>query len=336
MNFEFSIIIPVYNRPQEIQELLASCVDVTGINCCEIVIVEDGSEQTCQSIVETYKRDLNLSYYFKTNSGPGDSRNYGMRKAKTDYFIILDSDVLLPKNYIINIKNHLNLHFVHCFGGPDKAHQSFSEVQKAINYSMTSFWTTGGVRGREKQKKGFQPRSFNMGLSKKAFQDSGGFSSIHPGEDPDLSLRLKELGYQTDLFSDCYVYHKRRINWQKFANQVYKFGLVRPILNLWHPNSHKMIFYLPSVFSLGFLFAIGLILLDVYVLFLVYGFYFIFVLIDAFVQTKSLKIACYAVWAICIQFFGYGFAFLKSSLALYIFKHKPEKKYPFLFYKSTT
>ena len=143
---------------------------------------------------------MHISYFYKANSGPGDSRNFGMKNAKADYFIILDSDVLLPEDYILNIKNNFKQEYVDCFGGPDRAHQNFSAVQKAINYAMTSFWTTGGVRGNKHHRKGFQPRSFNMGLSKKAFLKSGGFSNIHPGEDPDLSLRLNKMGFQTHYF----------------------------------------------------------------------------------------------------------------------------------------
>lgn len=333
MKFEFSIIIPVYNRPNEIDELLRSCLSVQNIHCCEIVIIEDGSDLNCKSVIKTYQDQLTISYFFKSNTGPGDSRNFGMKNAKADYFIILDSDVLLPEDYILNIKNNLKQEYVDCFGGPDRAHQNFSAVQKAINYAMTSFWTTGGVRGNKHHQKGFQHRSFNMGLSRQAFLKSGGFSSIHPGEDPDLSLRLNTLGFQTTLFFDCYVYHKRRINWHSFAKQVYKFGLVRPILNLWHPQTHKLVFYFPTLFCLGLLLAIISLILNIYWFLVIYIFYFIFVLTDAFFKNKSLIIALYAVWAVIIQFFAYGYAFMKSTIMLFILKIEPEKMYPFLFFK---
>lgn len=334
MKYEFSIIIPVYNRPGEIDELLQSCLLVKAIDCCEIVVIEDGSSVNCKSVVESYQNQLHITYLFKPNSGPGDSRNYGMKSAKANYFIILDSDVLLPNNYIINIKNNLKLQYVDCFGGSDKAHQSFSPVQKSINYALTSFWTTGGVRGDKNRRKDFQPRSFNMGLSKKAFLKSEGFSNIHPGEDPDLSLRLKKLGFQTSLFIDCYVYHKRRINWYSFAKQVYKFGLVRPILNQWHPQAHKLLFYFPSLFSLGFILAFALIFFDMVWLIWVYAFYFIFVFTDALIKNMNLKMALYALWAVMIQFFSYGYAFMKSTILCLVLKKKPEKIFPFLFFKN--
>ncbi len=334
MKYEFSIIIPVYNRPTEIHELLNSCLQVKDINACEIVIVEDGSDITCESILKDFKNRLNISYYFKPNSGPGDSRNFGMNKAKAKYYIILDSDVLLPINYIINIKNNLQSQYVDCFGGPDRAHDSFSTVQKSINYAMTSFWTTGGVRGRDSQKKNFQPRSFNMGLSKNAFIKSGGFSNIHPGEDPDLSLRLQKLGFKTALFLDCFVYHKRRVDWRLFTKQIYKFGLVRPILNSWHPESYKLIYFMPSCFGLGFVLALVLFALGFPWLLLVYIIYYIFVFIDALIHNKNIKIAWFSLWAVSIQLFSYGFAFLKSSILFSVLKRNPKLTFPFLFYKN--
>ena len=190
----FSFIIPVYNRPDEIEELLQSMTYFDYEASFEVVIVEDGSSIPCERIVEKYKNTLQISYYFKSNSGPGNSRNFGMQKAKGDYFIILDSDCILPKEYLTVVSQSLQNHYVDCFGGPDKALATFSNIQKAINFSMTSFLTTGGIRGGSEKVDKFQPRSFNMGLSKNAFEISKGFGNIHPGEDPDLSIRLWELG----------------------------------------------------------------------------------------------------------------------------------------------
>ncbi|MCK5906773.1 MAG: glycosyltransferase family 2 protein, partial [Flavobacteriales bacterium] len=183
----YSFIIPVFNRPNEIRELLESFNEVEFDRDYEIVIVEDGSTEKSDAIIEEYGKDLNISYYFKPNSGPGDSRNYGMERAKGNYFIVLDSDVILPPNYLLEVDKFLNTKFVHAFGGPDDAHASFSDLQKAINFAMTSFLTTGGIRGGKKQVGKFQPRSFNMGISKDAFEATGGYGKIHPGEDPDLT-----------------------------------------------------------------------------------------------------------------------------------------------------
>ena len=219
---KFSFIIPVFNRPDEILELLNSIQNQTQKDF-EVVIIEDGSTLKSDNIVNNFSKELSILYLEKENSGPGDSRNYGMKNASGDYFIILDSDCILPKDYFENVKNQLASNFVDCFGGSDSALHSFSEIQKAINYSMTSFLTTGGIRGGSEKLDKFQPRSFNMGLSKKAFEATNGFGNIHPGEDPDLSMRLWRLGFQTKLFKNTFVYHKRRINWNKFYIQVNKF-----------------------------------------------------------------------------------------------------------------
>ena len=197
MQLSFSFIIPVYNRPNEIEELLQSFAKLETTIGFEVVIIEDGSTESSKHIVDNYNSRLNISYYFKENSGPGDSRNFGMEKAKGNYFIILDSDCILPKEYLNEVENSLKANYVDCFGGPDAAHASFSNLQKAINFSMTSFITTGGIRGNKNSVDKFQPRSFNMGLSKKAFEATKGFGSIHPGEDPDLSIRLWNLGFKT-------------------------------------------------------------------------------------------------------------------------------------------
>jgi glycosyltransferase involved in cell wall biosynthesis len=333
MNFLFSFIIPVYNRPQEIEDLLESFLKVESIHQCEIVIVEDGSEHSCQSVVERFEPKLNISYYYKANTGPGDSRNFGMRVAKSDYFIILDSDVLLPSEYVANVKQNLDIEYVDCFGGPDKAHKSFSSFQKAVNYAMTSILTTGGIRGKKTQKKNFQPRSFNMGLSRKAFLASGGFSNIHPGEDPDLALRLQKLNYKTALFIDCFVYHKRRVSWESFALQVYKFGLVRPILNSWHPESRKIVFFFPSLFSIGLLLSVALLFFNFIWLFVLYVLYFILIILDSAIKEKSIFIALLSVCSVLVQFFGYGYAFIKSTILINLMKKNPEKLYPFLYFK---
>lgn len=332
MEYDFSFIIPVYNRPAEINELLGSFLNVKDIQSCEIVIIEDGSEQTSEALIQDYSKTLNISYYKKSNSGPGKSRNYGMQKAKANYYIILDSDVLIPENYIINLNQNLANNYTDCYGGPDKAHHSFSDVQKAIDYSMTSFWTTGGIRGRKEAKRKFQPRSFNMGISKLAFEKSNGFSNIHPGEDPDLALRLNKLGFKTLLYENCFVYHKRRINWVLFYKQMRKFGLVRPILNLWHPNSHKLIYYFPTFFTFSLFTSIFLAFAGFYLLVLIFLLYFIFLFLDAWFSTKKMKIALYAIAAVFIQFFSYGISFFESTINIFILKRNTKKTYPNLFY----
>jgi glycosyltransferase involved in cell wall biosynthesis len=334
MQLQFSFIIPVYNRPDEIQELLQSFEALKTDTPYEIVIVEDGSAISSKEVVEPFKSKLNISYFFKENSGPGDSRNYGMEHAKGNYFIILDSDCILPENYLNEVKKSLKKNYVDCFGGPDAAHHSFSNLQKAINFSMTSFMSTGGIRGNKKSIDTFQPRSFNMGISKEAFMASNGFGFIHPGEDPDLSIRLWNLGFKTKLIPEAYVYHKRRISWSKFYNQVLKFGLVRPILNKWHPSTRKITYWFPTLFSLGFIGSLFMFILHIKVFLLFYVFYFILAFIMALFSTKNIVVSVLSLIALVIQFFGYGYGFLKSTIAIEVLKKNPETYFPNLFFKS--
>lgn len=334
MQIKFSFVVPVYNRPDEIEELLESLAKQTFQDDFEVVIVEDGSTIKAESVVAKYAFQLNVKYLFKENSGPGDSRNYGMQRASGNYFIILDSDCILPEIYLENLSKALKKEFVHCFGGPDGAHASFTNLQKAINYSMTSFLTTGGIRGGKKSVNTFQPRSFNMGISKEVFQKTKGYGRIWPGEDPDLTMRIWKEGYKTRLIPEVYVFHKRRIDWKKFYKQVHKFGLVRPILNVWHPKSAKITYWFPTVFYVGLLFAITLsILLKNNWLLIAYGVYFIAILVDALIKTRSLIIAILSIIAVCIQFLGYGWGFLKSSFYVGLLKNKPETRFPELFFK---
>ncbi|NNE02957.1 MAG: glycosyltransferase, partial [Eudoraea sp.] len=307
MDLFFSLVIPVYNRPDEIRELLDSLVLQTYTEPYEIVIVEDGSQQTSEDVVALFEEQLNITYLFKPNSGPGDSRNYGMRNAKGNYFIVLDSDCLLPPQYLTTVYNALTANYVDCFGGPDAAHKSFSKVQKAINYAMTSFISTGGIRGKASSINKFQPRSFNMGISKKAFESTGGYGKIHPGEDPDLSIRLWNKGFKTALIREAFVYHKRRVDFNKFYIQVNKFGMVRPILNSWHPSTARITYWFPSFFCAGL--ALSLLLLLLGFKWLAYGYmvYGILVFVDALIKNKDLSIAFLALISVLIQFIGYGY-----------------------------
>lgn len=332
MHPEYSFIVPVYNRPDEIRELLESMRKLISKVSFEVVIVEDGSSNRADEVVRNYSEDLNISYYFKSNSGPGDSRNYGMKNAKADYFLILDSDVILPENYLKEVHAFLSASFCDCFGGPDAAHPSFSDIQKAIDYSMTSFFTTGGIRGGKKAVNEFQPRSFNMGISRNAFQASEGFGQIHPGEDPDLSLRLKKAGFKICLIPEARVFHKRRIDWNKFYTQVNKFGLVRPILNKWHPGSSKITYWFPTLFMIGLIFSICMAGLGIYFFLGTYLIYFFIIAMDAAIKNKSIYIGLLAVKAVLVQFAGYGTGFLVSSIKTGLLNKNPQKEFPQLFF----
>ncbi len=332
MQLEYSFIIPVYNRPQEIRELLESFKEVRFPRPYEILIVEDGSSETSEAVISEFREDLQISYYFKENSGPGPSRNYGMERAKGNYCIILDSDCLLPPHYLETVDAFLTNEFFHCFGGADAAHESFTSLQKAINYVMTSFFTTGGIRGSQKSVQQFEPRSFNMGISAEAFQKTKGFGKIHPGEDPDLSQRIRKAGYRTTFLPGAYVYHKRRISWKKFYTQVKKFGLVRPILNSWHPGTAKITFWFPTLFVL---FVIGSVLLTALLdwrFIAPLALYMLLLFVDSTIKNKSPLIGGMSVVALFVQFFGYGLAFLKSTFYIGWLKKDPKQQFPNLFF----
>ena len=256
-----------------------------------------------------------------------------MEKAKGNYFIILDSDCILPTHYLNTVTSYLQKNYYDCFGGADAAHRSFTNLQKAINYVMTSFLTTGGIRGSEKSVSNFEPRSFNMGISKKAFIATNGFAKIHPGEDPDLSIRLLKKGFTTTFIPNAYVYHKRRISWSKFHTQVKKFGMVRPILNKWHPSSSKITYWFPSLFVFFVLLSIILSIAINLAFLIPLVLYISLLFIESSTKNKSIYIGVLSVFAVFIQFFGYGIGFLKSIFYLKILKRDPEKQFPHLFFK---
>lgn len=330
---QFSFIIPVYNRPHQIKELLESFKALKYSSAYEIVIVEDGSTICSSEIVASYQDVLDISYYQKPNSGPGDSRNFGMSLAKGNYYIILDSDVLLPPDYLEHVSAFLKHSYVDCFGGADAAHHSFTNLQKAINYTMTSFLTTGGIRGSKKAVQHFEPRSFNMGISKKAFEATFGFAKIHPGEDPDLSHRITKAGFETAFVPNIAVFHKRRVSWSSFMLQVKKFGLVRPILNKWHPQGAKITFWLPTLFICLSVVSMLLGIFYCWLFLLPLVSYASFIFADASLKTKNTGIGFMAVLAMFIQFFGYGYGFLKSTIYIHWLEKDPQKQFPSLFFK---
>ncbi len=312
MELIFSLIIPVYNRPNEIDELLSSLVKQTYTNNFEVIIVEDGSNFKADEIVKNYSKKLNLHYFFKENTGAGHSRNYGMKKASGNYFVIFDSDCIIPPNYLVEVEKALTLNYTDAFGGADAAHESFTAIQKAINYSMTSFFTTGGIRGSKKAINKFQPRSFNLGISKTAFEATKGFSKMKIGEDIDLTFRLWEHNFETQFIENAFVYHKRRATFKQFFKQTFAFGKGRPFLNRKYPETSKITYWFPSVFILAFIFSMLLILLNIKLFALFFGVYFAIIFIDSLLKNKNLGVAILSVVTTLIQFTGYGFGFLKG------------------------
>jgi glycosyltransferase involved in cell wall biosynthesis len=314
---KYSIIVPVYNRPDEVDELLESLTSQT-LKDFEVVIVEDGSKITCKDVCDKYANILHLHYYYKENSGPGQSRNYGVERANGEYVLIVDSDAVAPAGFMQAIDDELQRQPSDAWGGPDAAHESFTDVQKAISYAMTSFFTTGGIRGGKKQLDKFYPRSFNLGIRREAYLALGGFSKTRfskmslYGEDIDFSIRIYKAGYSCRLFPEAWVWHKRRTDFRKFWRQVYNSGYAR--INLWrmYPEALKPVHALPSVFTLG---VVGLLVLAPFtcgwslVLLLLYA---LLILIDSSIQSKSLKVGFLAVAAVFVQLIGYGIGFLES------------------------
>lgn len=328
MQKTISIVVAIFNRKDELFELLNSLIAQTDKDF-EVIIVDDGSFVDLLPTVETFKEMLNIQYFKKPNSGPGLSRNYGANRAKNDWLVFVDSDVIVEKDYIENIKKNLEKTDCAAFGGADKAHKGFNLLQKAISYSMTSVFTTGGIRGSKKAVTRFQPRSFNMGVNKEIFLKIGGFSEMRIGEDPDLSMTIWENGYQTAFFDDIGVYHKRRTDLGKFSKQVYQFGCARPILNQRHPNYVKPTFWFPTLFLLGYVAGIlEYFLLQKGFVLACYGFYTLVIFLHALYLTKNIAIAAQAIITTYIQMFSYGYGFLESWVKLNVLKMKPEDAFP--------
>ncbi|MBO6081796.1 MAG: glycosyltransferase [Bacteroidales bacterium] len=306
----YSVIVPVYNRPSEVEELLGSLCRQTSRDF-EVLIVEDGSSVPCEQVVADYAERLPVRYLTKPNSGPGQTRNFGAEHARGEWLIILDSDVLLPEGYFAAIDAELAREDCDAFGGPDRAHESFTPVQKAINYAMTSFFTTGGIRGGKKKLDKFYPRSFNMGIRRDVFAALGGFSKMRFGEDIDLSIRIFKGGYRCRLFPEAWVWHKRRTDLRKFFKQVHNSGIARINLYKKYPESLKLVHLLPAAFTLGCAVLLvgslccGWALLPILL-------FALLVLVDASLKNKSLRIGILSVAASFVQLTGYGSGFLRA------------------------
>ena len=379
---KYSIIVPVYNRPDEVDELLQSLTE-QELKDFEVVIVEDGSQKPCKDVCDKFADILDLHYYVKENGGPGQARNYGAERAKGEWLIILDSDVVLPKGYLQAVENGLSvecrvesvefaaaknkaeassddsnhnstLYTLHstlaAFGGPDASHPSFTPVQKAISYSMTSFFTTGGIRGGKKKLDKFYPRSFNMGIRRDVYLKLGGFSKMRFGEDIDFSYRIVEAGYNPQLFPNAWVWHKRRTDFRKFFRQVYNSGIARINLEKRHPGTLKLVHLLPTVFTVG---VIALILLAAVARAMIHYdapnwhtwywiclaalapvfFYSLIIFIDSSIKNKSLKVGLLSIPAAFVQLMGYGFGFIESWWKRCVLKKDEFQAFEKNFYK---
>ena len=339
---KYSIIVPVFNRPDEVDELLQSLTEQT-LNDFEVIIVEDGSSKPCKEVCDRYAGKLDLKYFAKANSGPGQSRNYGAERAQGQWLIVLDSDVVLPRTYIEEVEREMQRLPADAFGGPDRAHESFTPTQKAISYSMTSFFTTGGIRGGKKKLDKFFPRSFNMGIRRDIYQQLGGFSKMRFGEDIDFSIRIFKSGARCRLFPEAWVWHKRRTDFRKFFRQVHNSGIARINLYKKYPESLKLVHLLPAVFTMGvatlgavfltgLVFAIlglcsaycgssgcnmGLVVTYVGVALMLLALlplllYALIIFVDSARTNRSLWVGLLSIPASFIQLLGYGSGFLRA------------------------
>lgn len=306
----YSIIIPVYNRPDEIEDLLASLAAQTCRNF-EVVVVEDGSTVPCREVIEKYAQTIPVKYFFKPNEGRSIARNYGMEHAEGDCFIFFDSDCVIPADYFEKLERMSAEEPFDCFGGPDAADASFTPVQKAINHAMTSFLTTGGIRGGKVRLEKFAPRTFNMGFTREVYERVGGFREMF-SEDIDMSTRIRLAGFSIGLYPELPVYHKRRVDFRKFLRQVYVFGMSRITLKLLYPDSLKAVHLLPALFVIG---VVAMVLLAIFCSpwwLLPLGIYLLAIFVAALWSTRSPRIALLAVPASMIQLGGYGCGFIKA------------------------
>lgn len=313
---KYSIIIPVYNRPDEVEELFESLVNQT-FRGFEVVVVEDGSSKRCDHVVDKFRNRLSVQYFFKPNSGPGPSRNLGYKHARGEFFVAFDSDCILPPTYFSAVEQNLAIEKLDAWGGPDQAHEAFTLVQRAMGYTMSSVLTTGGIRGGKKHVGWFQPRSFNMGISREVFEKTGGFQFDRYAEDIEFSIRMKNAGFKVGLISEAFVYHKRRATFKEFYKQVSNFGKGRALVGKRYPHEVKITHWFPTLFTFGMMgtllmFFVSHVLFKIGVTF--YGIYFCLLCVHALISTKNVGVAILSIPSAFLQLTGYGLGFLKARV----------------------
>lgn len=319
-SYTFSVVVPVYNRPDEIQELLESLTNQVFTDF-EVLIVEDGSAIRCDSVVDAYRDKLNIHYFFKPNSGPGPSRNFGSTKASGNYFVYFDSDCVVPPHYFETVWEVIQGGEADAWGGPDRGHPDFTPLQQAMAYTMSSVLTTGGIRGSKRVAEKFQPRSFNMGLSRRVFEATGGFRFDRLAEDIELSVRMRKAGFRIVLINEAYVFHKRRNTLQQFFNQVSNFGAGRIRVGKVYKGEVKVVHWFPAVFTLG---LVALPFLPVFssllfkLAFTLYLAYLLAVGVDAWLSTKQFTVAVLSIPSALVQLTGYGLGFMREWAKTYL------------------
>lgn len=319
MDPRYSVIIPVFNRPKEVKELLDS-LSQQRFKDFEVIIVEDGSSLRCETVVDQYREKLKIQYFYKPNSGPGPSRNEGSRQAHGKYLVFFDSDCIIPPSYFESVAKALQESSLDAWGGPDRAHSEFTPIQRAMGYTMSSVFTTGGIRGGKKRLGWFQPRSFNMGISSAVFQSTGGFKFDRYAEDIEFSIRMRNAGFKVGLIPEAFVYHKRRTNFSQFFRQVFNFGKGRALIGKKYPREVKLTHWFPAFFTLGTALLIILPILNMKWFIIAFSCFFLYLLLifaHSFATNKNLAVAFFSIPSALLQFFGYGLGFMQEQLKSY-------------------
>jgi len=327
---KFSIIIPSFNRVDEITALLVSMEELRFPRSqFELIIADDGSTDETLHFIKSYSSasGLNLILVSQSNQGPGAARNLGVAAASGDFFIFIDSDVTVPGHWLEEISKQLQLEGGQAFGGPDTYRDDFPALLKAINHSMNSFLTTGGLRGKKgKSLARYYPRSFNMGLSRALWEKTGGFSKLRHGQDIEFSHRLHQAGAKILFIPKAFVFHKRRTSLKKFFKQVFNWGVARINLYKMNPSMLEPLHALPAVASAGYLLLSLMaffhpVLKQIWLVFSAFGLLLLlFSSAQALRQYRSIAVALYVPLVIPIQIFGYGIGFIYNFIRRVIFR----------------
>lgn len=317
---KYSLIVPTFKRADEVRECLQSLTQQTYKNF-EVIIADGTPGESLEHATTPFRKALKLVFLYEEYLGVSEARNLGFQKARGEYIIFLDSDCIIPPQYLQAVEASLSQKNLDLFGGPDAAAEDFTPVQKAISYSMTSLLTTGGIRGKKQHVGTYHPRSFNMGMKKSVFAAVNGFSDFKCGEDIELSIRIIKAGYSSGLIEDAYVYHKRRTDFKQFFKQVYRFGAARINIGTRHPGEIKLTHLFPLAFISGLALSLALALLLPGIgkpLMAFFALYLLLIFLHSSANEKSLKVGALSVVAVVVQFAGYGYGFLMNAIEVFI------------------
>lgn len=324
---KFALISPTFKRPDEVTEFLDSLRKLDYPKDKFEIILGDGTPgDELRPLIYPYQKDLPLKIYYEEFLPVSNARNRAAELSTAQFFIFLDSDCIIPEGYLKAVEFFLDAHpQINLFGGPDAASEDFTDLQKAISFSMTSFLTTGGIRGGSSSVTTYHPRGFNMGISAELFNKVGGYDeNFVCGEDVELSMRLIKAGAKSAFIEEAHVFHKRRTSIKQFRRQVFRFGAARPLLAKAHPGNLKITHLFPLAFTvyrhvsailflLVFYFNLSVLSLP----FAMYVLYMVAVFFSA-LKKEGLSVALLAVQTTNTMNAGYGIGFLRNYLEVYL------------------